>query len=225
LEFLVNLSAFTAIVSMFHGYGETVASAVTIAFNWDMMSFVPMVGMQVAVMTLVGQNLGRGNEVVAIRSAYSGFKLNLIYSGMMMMIFLLLPSLLSEAFRPNDVSGWSDIKSVAVPMIMMMSIYPISDGVFIIFSGAIRGGGDTSWAMIASGILHWVAAVITWIATKHLQLPPLAAWGIFLTCFSFLGLTFWLRFRSGKWRGREVLPPESKRPPSDIEPNPLYIAE
>jgi MATE family multidrug resistance protein len=226
LEFLINMSAFTAMISMFHGYGETVASAVTIAFSWDMVSFVPMVGLQVAVMTLVGQNLGRKNEAEAIRSAYSGFKIVFMYSGLMMLLFLLMPSFLAGIFRPDNCAGWEEIRRITVPMIMMMSVYPISDGVFIIFAGAVRGAGDTRWAMTASAILHWTAALITWFVTKNLQLPPLIAWGFFVVCFPMLGLTFWLRFRSGKWRGREVLPSEMPPGPTgDIEPNPLYIAE
>lgn len=226
LEFLINMSAFTAMVSMFHGYGETVASAVTIAFSWDMVSFVPMVGLQVAVMTLVGQNLGRRNEAAAMRSAYSGFKMVFLYSGAMMLLFLLLPSILAEMFRPEDCRGWDEIRRVAVPMVMMMSVYPVSDGVFIVFAGAVRGAGDTRWAMFASAALHWSAALITWFVTKRLQLPPLAAWAVFVVCFPVFGLTFWLRFRSGRWKGREILPPEEQGPPpGDIEPNPLYISE
>ncbi len=224
LEFLINLSAFTAMVSMFHGYGETVASAVTIAFSWDMVSFVPMVGLQVAVMALVGQNLGRKNEEGAIRSAYSGFKIVFIYSSLMMMLFLLVPSALTEIFRPKHCENWNSIRTIAVSMVMMMSIYPFSDGVFIVFSGAIRGAGDTRWAMMASAILHWTATLITWFVIKYLKLPPLTAWAIFLICFPVLGLIFWVRFRSGKWKGRDILPPETP-PPGNIEANPIFIGE
>ncbi|HPO91453.1 MAG TPA: MATE family efflux transporter [Victivallales bacterium] len=205
LEFLINMSAFTSMVSMFHGYGEIVASAVTIAFSWDMVSFVPMVGLQVAVMTLVGQNIGRKNLAAAIRSAYSGMKIVIFYSGTMLLLFLFIPSLLAEIFRPERCEYWEEIRNYAIPMVMMMSVYPISDGFLIVFSGAIRGAGDTSWAMFASAILHWSAALITWIVVKELALQPLFSWGIFVLCFPFFGLTFFLRFLSGKWKDKKVL--------------------
>lgn len=204
-EFLINMTAFTAMVSMFHGYGEVVASAVTVAFNWDMVSFVPMVGLQVAVMTLVGQSMGRHNQDVAVRSAYSGLKIVVFYSGTMMLLFLCIPSVLTEIFRPDNCDYWQELIKYAIPMVMMMSVYPISDGIMIVFSGAIRGAGDTTWAMIASAILHWSAALITWFVVKYLQLPPLLSWTVFVLCFPVFGLTFFLRFRGGKWKGKKIL--------------------
>ena len=41
LEFFLNHAGFTLMVTAFHSQGTVVASAVTIAFNWDMVSFIP----------------------------------------------------------------------------------------------------------------------------------------------------------------------------------------
>ncbi len=221
LEFMINLTAFTTMVSMFHGYGEKVASAVTIVFNWDMIAFLPMIGLQIAVTTLVGQNLGRKDEANAIRATWSGLKLNLMYSGLMLLLFLSVPSLLVNVFRPEALPpDWNEIVAIAVPMIMMMSVYPISDGMFIVFSGAIRGAGDTTWAMVASAILHWSGALWAWFLTHHLHLPPVTAWVLFVLIFPLFGLTFWLRFRSGKWKGRNVIPEEELPSGGLLEPTP-----
>ena len=224
LEFMINLSAFTTMVTMFHGYGETVASAVTIVFNWDMIAFLPMLGLQIAVTTLVGQSLGRKNEENAIRATWSGLKLNMIYSGSMLLLFLTVPKLLVKVFEPATLPpDWDQIAAMAVPMIMMMSVYPISDGFFIVFSGAIRGAGDTTWAMFASATLHWSGALYAWFLTHHLKLPPVTAWILFVLIFPLFGLTFWLRFRSGKWKGREVIPEEELA--MEPEPTPAVQKE
>lgn len=221
LEFFINISAFTAMVTMFHSYGERMAAAVTIAYNWDMIAFLPMVGLQISVITLVGQNLGRKNEPGAIRATYSGLKLNFMFSGLMLMLFLFLPNMLVGFFRPEIINEeWNDIAAMAVPMIMMMSIYPISDGIFIVFSGAIRGAGDTTWAMVASGICHWGGTVYTFFLTHTLRLEPVTAWNLFLLFFPVLSLVFWLRFRSGRWKGRNVIPPEEALALTDLEPTP-----
>ncbi|HBC87259.1 MAG TPA: hypothetical protein DCZ94_09915 [Lentisphaeria bacterium] len=224
LEFMINLSAFTTMVTMFHSYGETVASAVTIVFNWDMIAFLPMLGLQIAVTTLVGQNLGRKDEGNAIRATWSGLKLNLIYSGFMLLLFLTMPKYLVKVFEPSILPpDWDQIAAMAVPMIMMMSVYPISDGMFIVFSGAIRGAGDTTWAMFASAILHWAGALYAWFLTHHLVLPPVTAWIFFVLIFPLFGLTFWLRFRSGKWKGKNIMPVEEAV--IDLEPSPATQKE
>ncbi len=226
LELFINLSAFTTMVSMFHSYGATIASAVTVVFNWDMIAFVPMVGLQVAVTTLVGQNLGRKNEEGAIKAAYSGFKLNCIYAGFMLSLFLAIPGVLVEIFKPSHAGPeWEEISKTAIPMIMLMSIYPLADGMLIVFSGAIRGAGDTTWAMIASSVLHWSAALYSFVLTQVLVLPPVFAWGLFVLVFPFFGLTFWLRFRSGKWKGKLSLPPDETPGALDLEPSPALQNE
>ena len=55
LEFVVTFTAFAVMVSLFNGYGEAVAAAVTLAFNWDMVAFVPMIGLQIAGDSFLGQ--------------------------------------------------------------------------------------------------------------------------------------------------------------------------
>ena len=219
LELCTNLVAFTAMIFMFHGYGEKTAAAVTIAFNWDMVAFVPMIGLQVAVMSLVGQNMGRGDIPGARRAAWSGFKLITIYSVGMLLLFLCAPDLLILVFRPHPTpADFAEIAGMARVMIMLMSVYLLSDGFFIVFSGAIRGAGDTTWAMVASAILHWGAALNVWICTKWLRLDPVHAWTWYVLSFPVFGLVFWLRFHGGKWhRHRLVEPP---RPPPTPEETP-----
>ncbi len=226
LEFFINLSAFTAMVTMFHSYGENMAAAVTIVYNWDMIAFLPMVGLQISVITLVGQNLGRKNEAGAIRATYSGLKLNFLFSGFMLMLFLCLPKMLVGFFRPEVITEeWNKVAGMAVPMLMMMSIYPVTDGIFIVFSGAIRGAGDTAWAMVASGICHWGGTLYTFILTHRLRLEPVTAWNLFLLIFPVLSLVFWLRFRSGRWKGKNVIPPEEALALTDLEPTPATPLE
>ncbi|MFA4943740.1 MAG: MATE family efflux transporter [Lentisphaeria bacterium] len=47
--------------------GRVVSAAVTITFNWNLLPFMPMVGVGIAVTSLVGQNLGRRNTAGAER--------------------------------------------------------------------------------------------------------------------------------------------------------------
>lgn len=44
LEFFLNMVAFNLLVLNFHSYGVAQAAAVTIAFNWDMVAFIPLIG-------------------------------------------------------------------------------------------------------------------------------------------------------------------------------------
>ena len=220
LELCINLTAFTSMIFMFHGYGEKTASAVTIAFNWDMVAFVPMIGLQIAVMSLVGQNMGAGDVAGAKRAAWSGMKLIVFYSGAMTLLFLLATDTLIGVFRPHPApADFAEIARMARVMIMLMTVYLFSDGLFIVFSGAIRGAGDTTWAMVASALLHWGAALNVWVCTKWLRLDPVHAWSFYVLSFPVFGLVFWLRFRGGKWQ-RHRLAGTTPRPPPALEETP-----
>jgi MATE family multidrug resistance protein len=219
VEFFLNIAAFTFVVALFHAYGAEVAAAVTIAFNWDLVAFLPMIGVQVAVMSLVGQNLGAGNRPEAVRAAYSGMKIAGVYALGMTLAFVLVPGPLVRLFAP-DLPGldYASVVPLAKAMLMTASLYILSDATFLVFSGALRGAGDTHWAMRTSVALHWTMAAAALFCIRVLRTPPLTAWIVFVLCVLMMGTTFFLRFRSGRWRTLELSP---DTPPPVAVPEPL----
>ena len=71
-----------------HSYGPAVAAAVTIAFNWDMVAFIPMLGMGFAVTSLIGQFVGARDYATAKKAAYLSLRVAWVYSGCMVLIFV-----------------------------------------------------------------------------------------------------------------------------------------
>ena len=51
----MNTATFNVFLLMFQSYGVTQGAAMAIVFNWDMLSFVPMIGLNIAVMSLIGR--------------------------------------------------------------------------------------------------------------------------------------------------------------------------
>ena len=74
-EFFLNLLGFNLLVMTFHSYGVVAATAMTITFNWDLVSFIPLVGVGIAVTSLVGRYIGAGKPDLAHRATMSGVKL------------------------------------------------------------------------------------------------------------------------------------------------------
>ena len=58
VEPFLNWFAFNIFLQFMHSYGPDTAAAATIAFNWDVIAFVPMAGLGVAATSLVGQFIG-----------------------------------------------------------------------------------------------------------------------------------------------------------------------
>ena len=56
-------------------------------------------------------------------------------------------------------------------MLRLAGLYVLADAMMVVFSGALRGAGDTFWTMCISVGLHWLLPVL-FITLKILQLSP-----------------------------------------------------
>ena len=201
VEMFLNLLAFYAMIVAFHAHGPATATAVTVMFNWDMVSFVPLIGIQIGVMSLVGRYMGAGEPDIAHRAAMSGLKSGWLYSIIILILFVGFPHHLVAAFRPEQHDAvFQAAWPVAVQMIRIASIYVMLEAVMVVFSGTLRGAGDTVWAMCVSVGLHWLMLAILIVMLYVLKLSPEAAWtGVVLSFLSF-SYAFYHRYRGGKWR-------------------------
>lgn len=206
VEMFLNLLAFTVMIMIFHGHGPVTATAVTIVFNWDLVSFVPLLGIQVGVVSLVGRYVGAGRPDIAERATRSGLKMACAYSLMILVLFVSLPGELVSVFEPREADAiFSRATPLATTMVRLAAFYVLADAVMLVYSGALRGAGDTFWAMCASVALHWLLVPTLILFLKVLALPPQSAWLVliaFLLCFSGL---FYLRYRGGKWKTLAVV--------------------
>jgi len=65
---------------LFHARGPQTATAATILFNWDMIAFVPLLGIEIGVTSLVGRYMGAKEPALASKVTISGMKIGSIYS-------------------------------------------------------------------------------------------------------------------------------------------------
>lgn len=206
LEFFLTLSAFTGIIMLFQSLGQVVATAATITFNWDMVAFVPLIGIEIAITSLVGRYMGARDPDTAHRVAMSGIKVGSIYSFAMMVLFASFPLALSNVFRPagHDPS-FSSALPLTIFMVRLMAFYVLGEALIVAFCGALRGAGDTFFAMCMSVTLHWLMVGVLYVMFRVMHLSARAGWVGVIIWFIFLGFAFYLRYRSGKWKDIRVV--------------------
>ncbi|MFA6636405.1 MAG: MATE family efflux transporter [Candidatus Omnitrophota bacterium] len=208
VEFFLNLLAFDLIVMIFHSAGPVAATASTIVFNWDMVSFVPLLGVQVGVTSLVGRYMGSGHPNIAEKATMSGFKLGMLYSAGIFILFAGFPGLLAGFFSPQGGNG---VFTAALPLTIFMirfaSLYVLAEAVFVVFIGALRGAGDTLWAMFLSVSLHWGLVPVLFIMLKIFDTGIEAAWKAVVGLFLVFSVFVYMRYRSGKWREIALVKP------------------
>jgi MATE family multidrug resistance protein len=200
LEFFLNMAAFTLFIQLFHSYGPLYAAAMTITFNWDIVAFIPMLGINVATTSLVGRYMGAGKPEIATRSAYSGLKVTLLYAGTIMAFFVLIPEILVSCFIRDVAADGGALVETSKLMLRMAAVYTLADATALVFSAAVRGAGDTRWALKASVAIHWVTTIVAVVMIRVLHSNPIAVWSVFVLSVIVMAGAFLYRFRSGKWK-------------------------
>ncbi|MDD5350246.1 MAG: MATE family efflux transporter [Chthoniobacteraceae bacterium] len=206
LEFFLNFAAFNAMIAIFHSCGQVIATAATVTYNWDMVAFVPLIGIEIAVTSMVGRYMGALSPDYAHRATLSGLKTGLIYSGAMLVAFVAAPGFLVNVFRPAANSAvFSEALPLSLFMVRLVALYVLLEAVVIAFSGALRGAGDTQWAMRISVLLHWMLVGILFVMLKVMHVSPETAWVVTIVWFLLFSMAFVARYRAGNWRNIRVI--------------------
>ena len=207
IEMFLNLLAFNAIVLAFHGHGPATATAVTIMFNWSMVSFVPLIGVQIGVMSLMGRYMGARQPDIGHRATISGLKSAWVYSAVILVLYVCFPRQLIGIFDPGpDDAVFVQALPMALTMLRVMALYVAVEAIMVVFSGALRGAGDTFWAMVVSVFIHWLLLAVQLILLHGLGQSPQVAWtGLVITLLACSSLFYW-RYRSGHWRHIQGVP-------------------
>tara|TARA_R110001592_G_scaffold363248_6_gene682319 strand:- start:13280 stop:14647 length:1368 start_codon:yes stop_codon:yes gene_type:complete len=204
LESFLNMGTFNMFLLLFQSYGVVQGAAMSIVFNWDMLSFVPMIGLSISVMSLIGRFVGmrdmdRTNQVIS-----SGFILALGYSGVLVVLFMLFRMELVDVFRtPGE--EFADIRDLAGNMMFGLCTYLLADATIQIAGGTLRGAGDTRWVMATSILLHALMLAAQYFVIVVYELPPMVSWWVFVAMILLLAAAYIIRLLGGRWREPERL--------------------
>lgn len=204
LEFLITMATFNVFMLLFQSYGIAEGAAMAIVFNWDMLSFVPMMGLNIAIMSLIGRRVGANDMSRATQVISSGCVIGLSYSGVLAICFYLFRVEFLEVFA-SPGEDFSAIRDVGSRMMVGMACYVMADAVVLVCSGTLRGAGDTRWLMVASIALHVVMLLVQLVVILVLEQGPLVSWSVFVATLVLNAVIFAARVFSGRWRQPERL--------------------
>ncbi len=198
LESVLGVAAFNVFVQFMHSYGARVASAVTVAFNWDIVAFIPMVGMGAAVTSVAGHRIGALDHTGARRVTHVALGVAWGYSGTMMLVFFLAAPALTKVFLLGAPGG-EEAMPLATLMLRLAGIYTLADSAQLVYSGALRGAGDTRAVLGITVGVQWFFAAAAFVLIRVLRMNPVAVWEVFIVSVVIHGILVVLRFRFGPW--------------------------
>ena len=178
-------------------FGTVAMSATNFTFRYMHVSFMPAIGMGTAVTCLVGRYIGRGQIDLAVRRTHLAFMVTAIFMMSCGVGFFVFRHQLMGVFTQDP-----QVIQLGGTLLVLAALWQFFDAQFIIYSGALRGAGDTFAPAVALICLNWSITIAGGFAVTRL-LPQFGAagpWSAALAYGIILGAFCFLRFRAGKWK-------------------------
>ena len=214
LPLLVEAGAFTLLIKYVSEISLVASAATSLAFNVNAVAFVPIIGLSIAVSTLVGQKLGENRPELAARATWTALVIGLAYTGLFGLLYIGVPDWFLAAHAAGaDPEQFAKIHAVTLILLRFVALYCMFDATQIVFVGALKGAGDTRFILLASLILSIVAIVGGRLVQHQFEWNrygwSLYGWWWVLTAWIFaLSVVYLLRFVQGKWQAMRVIEPE-----------------
>jgi multidrug resistance protein, MATE family len=185
-------------------FGTDHLTAAWAVIRYMHLSFMPAVGFSVATTSLVGKWIGAGRPDLAVNRARIALGLAVGYMSVCAIGFLIFRGSLVGVFVDGDVTEESKaaILSIGATMLIWAAVFQTMDAVGIVYSGALRGAGDTVWPGVVTAILGWTLLVGLGAAMVEF-FPGLSSMGPWIGATAYIlvyGVVMGVRFERGRWR-------------------------
>jgi MATE family multidrug resistance protein len=209
LQMLVEVSAFTLFVLLVGRLGPDATAATTLAFTVNNLAFVPMVGLGIAISTVVGQQLGRDCPRLAARATWTAFVMVAIYMGTFASLYVLVPDGLLMAHASGaSHTDFARARELTVILLRFVAVYSLFDAMYLTFVSALKGAGDTRFVILANLILAPFPIFAGWWGIYHLGMGLFWCWSVLTIWACMLDSLFFARFLHGRWKTMRVIEPE-----------------
>jgi len=188
----LGMLVFTACITRL---GTDAVAANEIALNILSFGFMPANGFSAAATTIVGQEIGAKQPLVAKRGGALTVGCGLVFMVLFSIYLWLFASPVARIY--TSAPG---VYVLAVSLIHIASFIQLFDGGGIIFSGGLRGIGDTTFLSRISLILNWVVFIpLTILLTVVFHFGQAGAWIALCTQIVLSGVFNGLRYYRLDW--------------------------
>jgi len=211
LRMLIDIMAFTIFVMLVGRLDRDSLAATTLVFNINTLSFLPMIGLGTAIMTLVGRRVGEGRAQLAVRTTYLAFGISSVYMIGFAAAYLFLPNLLVAPYAAySDPDQFQQIRELVVVLLRFAAVFAFFDAMLIVFSSAVQGAGDTRFSLVFTFITSLLVMILpTILAMYFFPGSVVACWWACTAFIVVMGIGFLVRFRGGRWKSMQVIEPDT----------------
>jgi MATE family multidrug resistance protein len=191
-------------------FGELHLTAGWSTLRYMHLSFMPAVGFSVATTALVGRHIGAGHPDQAANRAHWALGMAVVYMtacGLLMAIFR--GSLVGVFVSEGDPAVAAEVIAIGSRLMICAAVFQTFDAVGIVYTGALRGAGDTVVPGVATIVLSWglIVGLGAWLVHGRPDLASVGPWigaSVYIVVY---GIWMGARFERGAWRRIRLLEP------------------
>lgn len=212
IQMLSDALAITIAIQLVGKIGERELAATTLAFSTNAIVFVPLIGLGMAIGTIVGHRVGAGRPAAAVQSVLLGGRVAALLMGTFAAACVLFPNAVLAPYAWFGQENFSDLEPILVKLLRYLAAFALFDAAAVLFGFAIRGAGDTRFSLYLLTATGWGLLVLPLTLLEANDAMTLDRCWILLTgTIAIQGIGFSLRFFGGKWRSMSVM--EDRRDP------------
>jgi MATE family multidrug resistance protein len=198
VQWLVDIGSWVVFLAMIMPpYGTYAAAASNVGLQYMHLSFMPAIGIGLALCSQVGFAIGEGRQDKAVAQTRVAMRVTGIYMGSIGLLFVVggypLMRLLSK--DPQVINA-------GVLVLIGAAAFQVFDAMCITYMNALRGAGDTRWPAVVTFACCWGVFIGGGVAVGRV-LPQAGLLGPWVMCAAYiiaLGLLLRRRWRAGPWR-------------------------
>ncbi len=208
MQFSLDILAFTIFILLVGRIGTVELAATNIVLSINAIAFMPSMGVSQGISVMVGRSLGSLLPERARRETWSAIHLLLLYILAVDLLFIFAPEITLALFIPDnrDAALYEPVMATAVNLLRIIACYLFFDALYMIFSGVLRGAGDTRFIMWSVGLASLFCFLLPlFVGIEIYKMGVYFSWGCVLFFIISLFLISSFRYRSGKWGSMLVI--------------------
>ncbi len=140
-----------ALVALLAGHaGALQLAAHQVAISLASFTFTLALGISAAASVRVGLAIGARDQSATRRAGHVAFLGGVLLMGTSAATFAWIPRQLARLLTDQE-----PVLAAAVPLLMVVAFFQLSDGIQAVGAGVLRGAGDTRYTLYANVVGHW----------------------------------------------------------------------
>jgi MATE family multidrug resistance protein len=153
-QIFVEISIFGAVTAIISTFGALPLAGHQIALDCASFTFMVPMGISTATSVRVGQAIGRRDVSGARAAGWTGIILSSCFMLFASCVFIAIPGLIARGFSPSP-----PVIAAAVPLLFIVAVFQLFDGLQMTATGALRGAGNTSIGLYVHFASYWVVGL------------------------------------------------------------------